>query len=158
VHDPGDFHLPVDLLGVLGAVGLERLPAAGAGPFGLGHVVDFFAGLEVGVVPPPVPLAPPSLAAPRLGRRVARARLSTRARLATRVRVGTVLLLFRLPPEQHPGEHSHLLRQLRNPLVRLRQPRLGSLGTPTPVRRIGGDVFDHRRGGHAIQDTPPESP
>src|SRR5260221_4265935 len=67
-HDPGDLHLPVDLLAVLGADELERLPALGAAPLAGIHIDDPFLGLQMRIVPPPVtrparPLPPPARAA-----------------------------------------------------------------------------------------------
>ena len=46
-HDPGDLHLPVDLLAVLGAQELERLPALGAAPLAGLHIDDPFLGLQM---------------------------------------------------------------------------------------------------------------
>src|ERR1039457_7110063 len=53
-HDPGDLHLPVDLLAVLGAEELKRLPAFGAAPLGGIHIDDPFLGLQMRTIPPPV--------------------------------------------------------------------------------------------------------
>src|SRR5882762_12014519 len=53
-HDPGDLHLPVDLLAVLGAQELERLPALGAAPLAGLHIDDPFLGLQMRTIPPPV--------------------------------------------------------------------------------------------------------
>ena len=53
-HDPGDLHLPVDLLAVLGAQELERLPALSAAPLAGLHIDDPFLGLQMRIVPPPV--------------------------------------------------------------------------------------------------------
>ena len=67
-HDPGDLHLPVDLLAVLGAQELERLPALGAAPLASLHIDDPFLGLQMRIVPPSVtrpawPLSPLTRAA-----------------------------------------------------------------------------------------------
>jgi len=67
-HDPGDLHLPVDLLAVLGAQELKRLPALGAAPLAGIDIDEPFLGLQMRIVPPPVPpparpLPPPAPAA-----------------------------------------------------------------------------------------------
>src|SRR6266704_1155307 len=59
-HDPGDLHLPVDLLAVLVAQELKRLPAYGAAPLGGIHIDNPFLSLQLRTIPPPVtPPAPP---------------------------------------------------------------------------------------------------
>ena len=66
-HDPGDLHLPVDLLAVLGAQELKRLPAFGAAPLAGIHIDDPFLGLQMRTIPPPVTRRPgrcPRLPAP----------------------------------------------------------------------------------------------
>jgi hypothetical protein len=45
VHNPGDRHLPVDLLTGLRVEQLERPPAAGAHPLLDRHVMDLLAGV-----------------------------------------------------------------------------------------------------------------
>ena len=53
-HDPGDLHLPVDLLAVLGAQELKRLPALRAAPLASIHIDDALIGFQLRIVPPPV--------------------------------------------------------------------------------------------------------
>ena len=53
-HDPGDLHLPVDLLAVLGAQELKRLPAFGAAPLAGIHIDEPFLSLQMRTIPPPV--------------------------------------------------------------------------------------------------------
>ncbi len=156
-----DRHLPVDLLAVLGPQRFERRPAPGAGPLGGGHIVDLLPGLQMGVVPPAVARASPALPTP--GRGGARAGtvpliLTVRVRrlLPVRGRAG----LLRRATEQHPAQDRDLFGEIHGPLAGLgqagshvRQLRFGPLGTLTPVRHIG-DVIEHRRGRHPIQDTP----
>src|SRR5207244_8860580 len=58
VHDPGDPHLPVDLLTALRTQELKLPPAAGTHPLPGRHVMDLLGGLQMRVVPPAVPLTP----------------------------------------------------------------------------------------------------
>ena len=53
-HDPGDRHPPVNLLAVLGAQELKRLPAFGAAPLGGIHIDDAFLSRQLRTIPPPV--------------------------------------------------------------------------------------------------------
>ena len=53
-HDPGDLHPPVDLLAVLGAQELKRLPALRAAPLAGLHIDDPFLSLQMRTIPPPV--------------------------------------------------------------------------------------------------------
>ena len=53
-HDPGDLHLPVDLLAVLGAQELKWLPAFGAAPLAGIHIDAPFPSLQMRTIPPPV--------------------------------------------------------------------------------------------------------
>ena len=53
-HDPGDLHLPVDLLAVLGAQELKRLPAFGTAPLAGIQIDEPFLGLQMRMIPPPV--------------------------------------------------------------------------------------------------------
>ena len=53
-HDPGDLHLPVDLLAVLGAQELKRLPALRTAPLAVLHIDDAFLSLQMRMIPPPM--------------------------------------------------------------------------------------------------------
>jgi hypothetical protein len=53
-RDPGDLHPPVDVLTVLGAQKLKRLPALRAAPLGGLHIDDPFLSLQMRMIPPPV--------------------------------------------------------------------------------------------------------
>ena len=67
-HDPGEPHLPVDLLAVLGPDELKRRPAHRTAPLARIHIDDALIGFQMRIVPPPVtrparPLPPPARAA-----------------------------------------------------------------------------------------------
>src|SRR5260370_42012377 len=67
-HDPGDRHLPVDLLAVLGPEEVERLPAHRAAPPASIHIEDALIGFQLRITPPPLtrparPLPPLTTAA-----------------------------------------------------------------------------------------------
>jgi hypothetical protein len=57
VHDPGQLHLPVDLLAALGPQRIEGLVAVRADPLIGRHIMDFLEGVQMRVVPPTVPTA-----------------------------------------------------------------------------------------------------
>ena len=69
-HDPGDLHLPVDLLAVLGAQELKRLPALRAAPRAGIHIDDAFLSLQMRTDPAARDQARPA-AAPAYPRRLA---------------------------------------------------------------------------------------
>src|SRR5260221_5819333 len=100
-HDPGDLHLPVDLLAVLGAQELKRLPALGAAPLAGIHIDDTFLGLQMRISPPPVarparplpPLTPAAWPDPAIPT------VAPRGRAA----------LLRRRAEQQPGQRRHAL-------------------------------------------------
>jgi hypothetical protein len=53
-HNPGDLHLPVNLLAVLGPQELKRLPALRAAPLAGIDIDDPFLSLQMRTIPPPV--------------------------------------------------------------------------------------------------------
>ena len=110
-HDPGDLYPPVDLLAVLGAQELKRLPALGAAPLAGLHIEDPLLSLQMRIVPPPVtrtawPLSPlPPAARPDLAFTVG---LAVPAR-ALPPRGRTDLLTG--GAEQQPAQRRHALLQ-----------------------------------------------
>ena len=112
--------------------------------------MDLLPGLQVRVVPPPVPRTTRLLTPPPPTRiRVFRSSRVTR----TQIPGSAKARLLRRLTKQHPAEHRDLLRQLRDPRLRDSQTLLGLLGPPTPVRHLSG-VIDHSPGDHAAQNTP----
>src|SRR5271166_6595557 len=174
-HDPGDLHLPVDLLAVLGAQELKRLPAFGAAPLAGIHIDEPFLGLQLRMIPPPVtrparPLSPlplatgpnpagaavvvPAPAVPPSGRTALLARGAEQQPAQRRHAL--------LQPVHLPGQLGHLrgqpgpLRpQRRGHRLQLPGTRLGPLRAGTPVTGINIPI-DHRRG-HTTQPTPPHN-
>ena len=57
VHDPGQVHLPVDLLAAFGPQRSELHTAVRADPLIGRHIMDLLPGVQMRVVPPTVPLA-----------------------------------------------------------------------------------------------------
>ncbi len=165
-HDPGDLHLPVDLLAVLGAQELKRLPALRAAPCTGIHIDDAFLSLQMRLIPPPVtrparPLPPLTRAAwpasplPAVPPRGRAALLRRRAEQQPAQRRHALL-----QPGHLPGHLSHsrgqpgLIRPQRGGRsLQLRDPRLGPPGAGTPVTGIS-ILIDHRHGKHMIQHTP----
>ena len=161
-HDPGDLHLPVDLLAVLGAQELKRLAALGAAPLAGIHIDDTFLGLQMRIVPPPV--TRPARPLPPLAR--AAGPITVIPAVPPRGRAA----LLRRRPEQQPAQRRHALLQpghlpgqLCHPLgqpglvrPQLRHQHLGPLGAGTPVTGIN-ILIDHRRR-HATQHTSPHEP
>ena len=171
-HDPGDLHLPVDLLAVLGAQELKRLPAFGAAPLAGIQIDEPFLGLQMRTIPPPVtpparPLSPlplatgpnpagaavvPAPAVPPSGRTALLARGAEQQPAQRRHAL--------LQPVHLPGQLGHLRGQ-PGPLrpqrsghrLQLPRTRLGPLRAGTPVTGINIPI-DHRRG-HTTQPTPP---
>jgi len=167
-HDPGDLHPPVDLLAVLGAQELKRLPALRAAPLAGLHIDDPFLSLQMRMIPPPVtrparPL-PPLTPAARPGPAIAaagpapavpphgRTALLTRGAEQQSAQRRHALLQPGHPPGQlcHPHSQPGILRP------QLRHQRLGPLGAGTPVTGIN-ILIDHRHR-HATQHTSPHEP
>src|SRR5208283_4642999 len=160
VHDPGDPHLPVDLLTALRPEELERLPALRAGSLPVRHVVDLLTGLQPGVVPPAMALAARPLAPPASLPATTRLAGIPRAVITSPVPGLPGASLLRGLAEQHPRQHRDLLSQLQDPRLRTRQAlfrhgqtALGQHGPLTPVRHIS-DVINHSPGRHADKNTP----
>src|SRR6185312_12364473 len=120
--------------------------------------MDLLPGIQMRVVPPPMPLTPRPL--PPLALRLITTTSTPRIRavrlsgLPTLIRDG--VRLSRRTAEQHPAQHRDLLRQLRDPCIKLGDLTLGLLSPCTPVRHISG-ITDHRPGKHVPQDTPSPS-
>ena len=120
--------------------------------------MDLLPGIQMRVVPPPMPLTPRPL--PPLALRLLTTTSTPRIRavrlsgLPTLIRDG--VRLFRRTAEQHPAQHRDLLRQLRDPGIKLGDLTLSLLSPCTPVRHISG-ITDHRPGKHVPQDTPSPS-
>src|SRR6266567_1829274 len=165
-HDPGDLHLPVDLLAVLGAQELKRLPAYGAAPLGGIHIDDPFLSLQLRTIPPPV--TPPARPLPPLTRaarpggppppgppRGRAALLRRRAEQQPAQRRHALLQLGHLPGQlSHPSGQPGLIRPQRGGRgLQLRDPRLGPPGAGTPVTDLS-ILIDHRHRKHMIQHTP----
>ena len=160
VHDPGQAHLPVDLLTAFRAERGELPPAVRADPLIGRHVMNLLPGLQMRVVPPTVPgtarplptLRPLSVtvtvtatgADHTLGITLTN-RSGTGARAAGR--------LLRRTPEQHPRQHRDLLDQLLDPRLSPLGTRLSPLGTLAPGRHLG-DIADQRLGHHPKINTP----
>ena len=158
-HDPGDLHLPVDLLAVLGAQELKRLSAFGAAPLPVIHIDDTFLSLQMRMIPPPVtrtarPLPPLTRAAwpvsplPAVPPRGRAALLRRRAEQQPAQRRHALLQPGHLPGQlRHPCGQPGILRP------QPRHQRFGPHGAGTPVTDIS-ILIDHRYRKHMIQHTP----
>src|SRR5208283_1266560 len=169
-HDPGDLHLPVDLLAVLGAQELKRLTALRAAPLPGIHIDEPFLSLQMRMIPPPVtrparPLPPLTRAAgpggplPAVPPRGRTALLRRRAEQQPAQRRHALLQPGHLPGQlSHPRVQPGLIRPQRGGRgLQLRDPRLGPPGPGTPVTDIS-ILIDHRHGKHMIQHTPLQQP
>ena len=159
-HDPGDLHLPVDLLAVLGAQELKRLPALGAAPLAGLHIDDPFLGLQMRIDPAARDQARPA-AVPAYPRRRADRRQPGRSSVRasrpspTTSRTATRSASSRSPaacpparPAQPPARSARPFRPQRGGRgLQLRDPRLGPPGAGTPVTDIS-ILIDHRHGTH----------
>ena len=165
-HDPGDLHLPVDLLAVLGAQELKRLPAFRAAPLAGIHIDDAFLSLQMRMIPPPVtrparPLPPLTRAAgpvsplPAVPPRGRAALLRRRAEQQPAQRRHALLQPGHLPGQlSHPrGQPGPIRPQRGGRSLQLRDPRLGPPGAGTPVTDIS-ILIDHWHRKHMIQHTP----
>jgi hypothetical protein len=178
-HDPGDLHLPVDLLAVLGAQELKRLPALRAAPLAGIHIDEPFLGLQMRMIPPPVtpPARPLSPLPPATRPDPAIAATAAAAGIPAVPPRGRTVLLAR-GAEQQPAQRRHALLQpvhlpgqLGHPRVQpgfirpqrggrglqLRDRRLGPPGAGTPVTDIS-ILVDHRHRRHVFQHTPLQQP
>ena len=168
-HDPGDLHVPVNLLAVLGPEELEQLAALRAAPLAGIHIYDTLFGFQMRIVPPPVtrparPLPPPARAGwpaaaiPAVPPRGRAALLRRRPEHQPAQRRHALLQPGHLPGQlRHPGVQLVPLRPQRGGLrLQLPRPRLGPLGAGTPVTGLS-ILIDHRHG-HATQHTSPHAP